>query len=574
MARAVLDDEPDDEAVMPSSGAVCSGLIGANKVVINLPLQLAQASDIQAMVQDLPKPFGRLGILITGFGSALISDAVKEGDVVISRRDIGHGGAQNANLQHNPLLQAADVLQREVGADGRWLLSDFTARVSASTNTSNIMQERAHSLDDNPQLHYRNTSTNIRSGGEMRISGIATDVGTDFEDLPANSMIVLGVNDDKGLLEDNVSNRHDRENHVIARVILYAQELIKLSTMQYLMETKSGIQGTETIVPPFMDPAIPPFESHRYPLSGKGVLLVIPTANKQKEAIWRGAFGDKAPNGTDLHIITAPFDSCVGEQPYNEAGSLGAHNRITNALRALHAANHQEMLRLRGIGTIIVACIESYIQTDHVPRPTDYGIVMIHNATADKTMACVSWGTTVDPAYVDRARGFGFDRDPNFGRVTVGQVLAAHIPGLDKADWHVVLGGRSRYELLKEAIAQLEIPWDWRGDQYCRRVLNIDLVEFEGTREVKTLEAFPIELSDDKEQIKSRLVKRGQDFESLIHQPYKAKVTETSQNSSAIENSPFSEGMENLISSFVRARPENEQGLWTPNQIEHIALTT
>ncbi|RYP48449.1 hypothetical protein DL768_005651 [Monosporascus sp. mg162] len=459
MARAILDDESNDEAVLPSSNAVCSGHIGANKVIIQLPSQPAQASDVQAMARDLPKRFGMLETLITGFGSALAGDVVKPGDVVISRQDIGHRGSQKANLPGNLLHQAADVLQREVGTDGRWLLSDSTACVSTSPNTSKIVQERDPSFDHNPQLHYRNTGTNIRSGGGMRISVMAADVDTVFKNLPVNSMIVLGVNDSKGLPGGNVSSRRDRENVVTARVILYARELIKLSTMQHLMKTKSSIQRTETIVPPFMDPAILPFESHQYPPSGKAVLLVIPTANKQKEALLRGAFGDQAPNGADLHVITVPFDSGVGEQPYNDAGSLGAHNRITNALRALHGENHQEMLRLRGIGTVIVASIESYIQTDRVTRPTDYGIIMIRNATAEKTTACLSWGTTVDPVYVDRARRFGFDGNPNFGRVTVGQVLAAHVPGLDKADWQVVLGGRSRYELLKEAIEQLEIPW-------------------------------------------------------------------------------------------------------------------
>ncbi|RYP02537.1 hypothetical protein DL764_005781 [Monosporascus ibericus] len=459
MAKAILDVESNDEAAMPGSNAVCSGHIGPNKVVINLPSQPAQASDIQAIAQDLAKRSERLETLITGFGSELTGDAVKPGDVVISRQDIGHGSSQKSNLPRSLLQQAADVLRREVGTDGRWLLNDISAGVSASTNTGKTLQERVHSFDGNPKLHYGNTGTNIRSGGDIGISVIAADVDTVFKNLPVNSMIVLGVNDGKGLPDDNVSSRRDREDLLAARVILYARELIKLSTMQYLLKTKSSIQETESIVRPFGDPAILPFESHQYPLSGKGVLLVIPTANKQKEALLRGAFGDRAPNGADLHVITVPFDSGVGEQPYNEAGSLGAHNRITNALRALHAANYQEILRLRGIGTVIVASIESYIQTDQVTRPTDYGIVMIRNATAEKTAACLSWGTTVDPAYVVRARRFGFDGDPNFGRVTVGQVLAAHVPGLDKADWQVVLGGRSRYELLKEAIEKLEIPW-------------------------------------------------------------------------------------------------------------------
>lgn len=65
----------------------------------------------------------------------------------------------------------------------------------------------------------------------------------------------------------------------------------------------------------------------------------------------------------------------------------------------------------------------------------------------------------MNPAYVDRARRFGFDGHPNFGRVTVGQVLAAHVPGLDKSDWQMVLSGRLRYQILDEAMEQLEFPW-------------------------------------------------------------------------------------------------------------------
>lgn len=257
------------------------------------------------------------------------------------------------------------------------------------------------------------------------------------------------------------STKKDQEDRIASRVISYARELISLSTMQHLNKTISQMQGTEHIVPPFEGMVIPPFESHQYRDNGKAVLLVIPTANKFKEGLLRDVFREKAPDGVDIHIITIPFDSGVGEQPYNKAGGLGAYNRITNALRALHTEDHQDMMRSKGIGTVIVASIESYIQIDHVSRPTDYGIVAIHNATTGRTKSCLSLGTTVDPAYVDRARRFGFDGgEPDFGRVTVGQVLAAHIPGVDKADWQVILGGRSRYELLQEAVEQLEIPWD------------------------------------------------------------------------------------------------------------------
>jgi non-canonical (house-cleaning) NTP pyrophosphatase len=160
-----------------------------------------------------------------------------------------------------------------------------------------------------------------------------------------------------------------------------------------------------------------------------------------------------------LHTLAIPVESDVGEQPYNEAGIIGAHNRISNALLRLDAVEYQETFRDKRIGIAIVACIENYIQTDNIDRPTDYGVVVIHNATTRQTMVCVSWGVTVPPAYVNRARRFGFEGDPNRGRVTVGQILAANAPGLDKADWQAVLARHSRYDLLKDAIRQLPIPW-------------------------------------------------------------------------------------------------------------------
>ncbi|KAH8896504.1 hypothetical protein GQ53DRAFT_629247, partial [Thozetella sp. PMI_491] len=62
---------------------------------------------------------------------------------------------------------------------------------------------------------------------------------------------------------------------------------------------------------------------------------------------------------------------------------------------------------------------------------------------------------------------------------------------------------------------------DWHGAQYCRRISKIDLSEFEGTKEIKSLQTFPIEFSDDKEQIKSQLEKQGEDFESFNYHRFK-----------------------------------------------------
>jgi len=249
------------------------------------------------------------------------------------------------------------------------------------------------------------------------------------------------------------------EEYAAANAASYAKELIRGFTMDDLTNSIASIRGTETIVPPLMEPKVPPFEAHQFPRHGNAILLVIPTANESKGRLIRKAFEGQKLMGVAVHSMIVPFDSGVGEQPYNEAGVLGAHSRISNVLRHLDAPEYQETFLSKGIGTLIVASIESFIQLDNVDRPTDYGVVVIHNATVGKTAACLSWGATVPPAYVNRARRFGFEGNPNHGRVTVGQILAAHVPGLDKANWQAVLAGRSRYDLLSDAISHLTIPW-------------------------------------------------------------------------------------------------------------------
>lgn len=226
-----------------------------------------------------------------------------------------------------------------------------------------------------------------------------------------------------------------------------------------LMDSVPDLKGTEKIVPPHMVPMLPPFQLHQYPSYGNAVLLVIPTENESKRRLLQEAFRERARKDVIVHTITISSDSGVGEQPYNEAGVIGAHNRISNALLRLDTAEYEEIFREKRIGTVIVASIESFIQTDNIDRPTDYGLVVIYNATTQQTKACMSCGVTVPPAYISRARRFGFDGDPNRGRVVVGQILAAHVRGLDKADWQSVLAGHSRYKLLKDAISQVPIPW-------------------------------------------------------------------------------------------------------------------
>ncbi|KAF5504666.1 hypothetical protein CGCF413_v005656 [Colletotrichum fructicola] len=85
--------------------------------------------------------------------------------------------------------------------------------------------------------------------------------------------------------------------------------------------------------------------------------------------------------------------------------------------------------------------------------------IFVHNATTNQTRSSSSRGVTIAPRYVDRARRFGTNGDANYGNITVGKVMAARVPQLDHADWHGVVAGISRYDLLAEAIAKIQIPW-------------------------------------------------------------------------------------------------------------------
>lgn len=314
------------------------------------------------------------------------------------------------------ILRAAQVLRAEVGEDGEWLAPN-----------SRIYYRESDGLPPVPSRPQTPTHS------LLRISGM--------------------------------HYQSDQSVHAaVANVVTFCVELIKLASLYNLARIITNMEGTEAVVLPPAYPEIPPFQPYHFfrdrVLDGRGVLFVIPTANKFKVQTLREAALAAAPKGSHIDFLPVPTESGVGEQPYNEAGVMGAYNRINNALQALQGEQYRSVMVNNAASTVIVASIESYIQTNNVDRPTDFGAIVIHNATTGRTTSGLSVGTTVDPVYVDRARRFGFEHsNPNHGRVTVGQILAAHIEGLDKANWHEVLARRSRYDMLKTAVDAMEFPW-------------------------------------------------------------------------------------------------------------------
>ena len=218
------------------------------------------------------------------------------------------------------------------------------------------------------------------------------------------------------------------------------------------------------------------------------VLLLIPTNNAFKTKLLTTHLSP--PHTTTTTIpLTVPADSAVGEQPYDSAGPQGAFNRVVNAVRLLGADRPGEngwwaAVRERRVVTVVVGAVENFIVRpgaavaggNRCEVPVDYGVVVlcriplvydgesvVEGRPAEwEWKVGVSKGVRVPVGYWRAAEeGWGFeDAERRFGKKTVGEVLAENVKGLDKANWHKDLAGVSRYDLLEEAMGEMDCkPW-------------------------------------------------------------------------------------------------------------------
>ncbi|KAK2752925.1 hypothetical protein CKAH01_06166 [Colletotrichum kahawae] len=339
----------------------------------------------------------------------------------------------NDTIALSPLQYALSVLHAEVGDFGGWLPHHHSGPSSSP-------------LEESPKLHYDITLDSLLA-------------------VPASTSAALQILQTQQLRTAVcvfAVQTHDAcvTQRSFQSAALLAKELRQLAVdLDSWCLTIESLSDTEHIVPARPTPQPKPLPCYQFPTYGKNVLLVIPTENTKKKEVFEKYITRTAPDGTQIHTITFPIESGVGEQPYNIAGSDGARNRVKNALVRLQSSHYAEMFAKESIGSIIVASIENYIQTEDIDRPADFAIAIIHNATTNQTRSSSSRGVTIAPRYVDRARRFGTNGDTNFGNVTVGKVMAARVPQLDHADWHRVVAGLSRYDLLAEAVANIQTPW-------------------------------------------------------------------------------------------------------------------
>lgn len=147
------------------------------------------------------------------------------------------------------------------------------------------------------------------------------------------------------------------------------------------------------------------------------------------------------------------FESGVGEQPYDEKGLEGAYNRLRNALTWL--MNNEKLLEDERVGTVMIAAIESYIQRGN--PAVDYGVVIFYNAMLDKAAATLFCGVTVPQDFLNEAEAGGFDdNEKKRGKITLGKVLE-QVFDVERRNWHEVVCGRSRYDIVEEAVEKLDV---------------------------------------------------------------------------------------------------------------------
>jgi hypothetical protein len=139
--------------------------------------------------------------------------------------------------------------------------------------------------------------------------------------------------------------------------------------------------------------------------------------------------------------------------------------RVEATLR--YAETNVPLFEENNIGTVVVGAIENYIRvSDSNDSATDFGIVILYNATTRKAIHGISRGINVPNEYLLEAKKRGFvDSQRKGGRVTVGTILKERFdePARSKfgddydisKDWHLAVSGESRYNLLASVVEEL-----------------------------------------------------------------------------------------------------------------------
>ncbi|EAQ92093.1 predicted protein [Chaetomium globosum CBS 148.51] len=220
----------------------------------------------------------------------------------------------------------------------------------------------------------------------------------------------------------------------------------------------------------------------QYGLYGNNILVVLTSQNKRECDLLFNAARARKPNGATLIRIDHPGWSGVGNQAYEGAGAIGAHNKVLTALgNLLVMPQHVKFLKDNKIGSSVVGAVEDFIVrargagVDPATKelvtncPVDWGFVVFCRVRlaadpAFRWSTAVTQGAPVPMNHCITAGRAGYeDEKKTFCKVTIGKVIGETGPenekSWDEADWQAGLIGKSWYAMLGDALNKVRIPW-------------------------------------------------------------------------------------------------------------------
>jgi hypothetical protein len=85
----------------------------------------------------------------------------------------------------------------------------------------------------------------------------------------------------------------------------------------------------------------------------------------------------------------------------------------------------------------------------------------------------------------------------------------------------------AKYEknILESEHFELKLSWvTWNGDKFCYGSIELELENFQGTKEISKLSAYPLEYHSSPDDLKNRLISRGKRFVELKGIHHKAYI--------------------------------------------------
>ncbi|KAH6649524.1 hypothetical protein F5144DRAFT_635132 [Chaetomium tenue] len=220
----------------------------------------------------------------------------------------------------------------------------------------------------------------------------------------------------------------------------------------------------------------------QYGLYADNILVVLTSQNKRECDLLFAPARARKPDGATLMRIDHQGWPGVGNQAYEGAGAIGAHNKVLTALGNLvMMPQHVKFLKDNKVGSIVIGAVEDFIVraggsgVDPATKklvtncPIDWGFVVfcrvrLASDPAFRWSTAVTQGAPVPMNHCGTAARAGFeDEKKTFGKVSIGKVIGEtgleDEKGWDEADWQAGLIGKSWYTMLGDAANKVRIPW-------------------------------------------------------------------------------------------------------------------